>query len=360
MLDSVIKAQQLVLPRTKGRYRFDMFSNLYDNFTGELILSPNQAEKKVNLEGTVYADNFTHVELFALTYKPLFIPFDMFSEVSLCKRSDCTLTNDYMLTGYFWKFKKPIEAREYPGFRYIPGFTKYLVNEYGDVISTRNAEFLSQHVSSVGYLSVRITCDTGASIIASVHTLVSLAWCEYGDDICSLMVDHLNGDKNDNYFENLEWVTQGENNRRAHIHGLRNKRHRRVFCKDLVTNETNEFDCPASVAKHLKVRNSAIFEYLNRINHNTAFKQKYLLWYSDIESPFIADQPIIRTGSQPRKLLVRNVTANDVVEYESAAKFLRSSNLTRKQLYGTLERNQQKLYGNVLFKYSDDSTPWIL
>lgn len=355
----VIRADKITVPRTEGRYHFNRLGHLYDNLDGQLIAVTNQSEEKYNLAGTVYANNFSLLELFALTYKPLYIPFEFINKVKLTLRTDVDGLKGFGLVNFIWKFIEPVKSFAYNGFRYIPGFTRYVINEEGVIISTLTGQKLSTHISSVGYPSVRIVNDCALSAIMSVHTLIALAFCTYGDNVCSLVVDHLNGDKTDNHPSNLEWVSSGENNRRAILHGLKNKQMRKVICKDLLSKQITTHESPSAVAKFLNVRNSSIFEYLNRINHNTAFKQQFLLWYSDIPYPF-DENNISREGSQPRKLLVKNVVTGNIVEYVSVADFLKSSNLTRKQVYGNLEKNNQKVYGDLVFKYSDDYSDWVI
>lgn len=69
--------------------------------------------------------------------------------------------------------------------------------------------FLSK---ATGYSQIKVR---GKKI--SAHRLVALAWCD--GYFNGAVVDHINGDRRDNRPENLEWVTQGENNARAFRNG---------------------------------------------------------------------------------------------------------------------------------------------
>ena len=66
--------------------------------------------------------------------------------------------------------------------------------------------FLSK---STGYLQVNLSNKTRMS----VHRLVALEFCQPSSE--GLVVNHKNGNRQDNRAENLEWVTSAENNLHA-------------------------------------------------------------------------------------------------------------------------------------------------
>lgn len=97
----------------------------------------------------------------------------------------------------------------------IPGHARYLIDENGTVVSTFGGRWrvLKPRPHSDGYQTVLL----GRRKAQYVHRLVMLAWVGPS----SLVVNHKNGDKQDNRLDNLEYVTHAENLRHALVNGLR-------------------------------------------------------------------------------------------------------------------------------------------
>lgn len=54
-------------------------------------------------------------------------------------------------------------------------------------------------------------------------------------------------------------------------------------------------------------------------------------------------------------------TPNGIItKFTSVVNFIKDSGLTRKQVYPRLRDKRQKKYGDIIFKYEDDNTDWIL
>lgn len=90
-----------------------------------------------------------------------------------------------------------------------------LATEDGDVW-LEGTRRLPQHVSSSGYMSVSYRLNSKAEA-TYVHRVVASAF--YPDADFSLAVDHADGDRRNNHYTNLSWVTYQENTRRANVAG---------------------------------------------------------------------------------------------------------------------------------------------
>lgn len=89
----------------------------------------------------------------------------------------------------------------------ISGFDGYRVSNIGNVWSEKSNRMLSQWEDKDGYPVVGI-CRHKKVKFKKVHRLVAEAFCD-GDR--SLTVDHVNGNRSDNRYSNLEFVTIREN-----------------------------------------------------------------------------------------------------------------------------------------------------
>tara|TARA_R110000744_G_scaffold371682_1_gene482841 strand:+ start:1782 stop:2282 length:501 start_codon:yes stop_codon:yes gene_type:complete len=97
--------------------------------------------------------------------------------------------------------------------------TGYSVSDRGNVYSSKSRRNLKLVVTSNGYHQVTIK---GKSCF--VHRLVLYSFSRGLYSKYGLGVNHINGVKTDNTVANLEWCTQGENNRHARTTGLMDDR----------------------------------------------------------------------------------------------------------------------------------------
>ncbi|WIT26276.1 hypothetical protein [Bacillus phage SPO1L3] len=95
----------------------------------------------------------------------------------------------------------------------------YKISEQGYIFSEKKESPLKPYRINSGYLVVKLT-KNGKRKAFQVHRLVALHFCEgYAE---GLVVDHIDGDKNNNHCSNLRWVTQKANARNQKARGTLN------------------------------------------------------------------------------------------------------------------------------------------
>lgn len=103
----------------------------------------------------------------------------------------------------------------------------------------KEPKILKQNTSYHGYKTVCFCYPNGIQRTRFVHKLVASAFVNNPDPNVYTEVNHIDGDKQNNFPENLEWVTHQQNMQHARINGLytdqgrrnrRNDRGRPVYC----------------------------------------------------------------------------------------------------------------------------------
>ena len=122
----------------------------------------------------------------------------------------------------------------------------YLVDSNGFVIGKRGTK-LKPSINHRGYEIVNVIID-GKRIGIAVHTVVARAFCpgyDFGKE-----VNHKDGNKRNNEYTNLEWVTRKENVYHAitvlqkHRRGSKNPMAKKIIGLDKNTNEEKyRFEC---------------------------------------------------------------------------------------------------------------------
>lgn len=103
------------------------------------------------------------------------------------------------------------------GFVPITGFERYHIKNDGQVYSAISKAIKKPVIDGKGYNRIQLYID-GRPYTKKVHRLVAQHFIPNPDN--KPQVNHIDGDKNNNHFTNLEWATNYENALHAMDNGL--------------------------------------------------------------------------------------------------------------------------------------------
>ena len=152
--------------------------------------------------------------------------------------------------------------------RKINGFPNYEVSNLGNVRNKKTGRVLRPSKDGCGYSQV-ILCKDGKGNQFKVHRLVATAFIPNPKN--KKEVNHIDGNKSNNYVDNLEWNTHSENQQHSIKTGLRTKSGLpKQKCRCIETNQ--EFESLLSASKYFSCDHGSI---RNSIHTGHKVKGKY-------------------------------------------------------------------------------------
>lgn len=151
----------------------------------------------------------------------------------------------------------------------IPTF-KYKISNKGRV--SNYTQIMKPHVTNKGYLRITLVDSDGKRVNKLVHRLVAEAFVE--NPLNSPQVNHKDEVKTNNFYDNLEWLTNKENG----DYGTRNVRISESSVKHIMNITTGEvFKSSQEVNdKYGFRRNSIVQACLGYCTTSYGFKWKYI------------------------------------------------------------------------------------
>lgn len=140
----------------------------------------------------------------------------------------------------------------------IKGFKDYKISNYGRIFSLKSNKYLSLQKNKYGYLKVSLWLN-GKSYSFLVHRLVALHFIPNRNKKYN-QVNHIDGNKINNKYNNLEWVDNAHNQIHAYKNGLKNSNAvKKSNSKKIRCIETGEiFTSITQASKKLKINRNNI------------------------------------------------------------------------------------------------------
>lgn len=172
----------------------------------------------------------------------------------------------------------------------IEGFEgKYRISNLGNVMSYAvysNGKLMKPKYDKDGYLSIGLSMGKRGKIkYLRIHRLVAITFIPNPNNM--EIVNHINGIRDDNRVENLEWCDNSYNQwHRCHINKNppnNEYKKRKIKTQNIITNETRIFDSIKECGKYYNVSASAIQRRLvGKISNPTTTSNKSNLNYIKI------------------------------------------------------------------------------
>lgn len=131
----------------------------------------------------------------------------------------------------------------------------YIIYDDGRIFSLYTNRFMTHGVVN-GYHQITL-CFGGKSKIYKVHRLVAYCFCNPPENYQELQVNHMDGNKANNDYRNLEWCTAYENNLHARRMGLNNisKANHERWKNESFSKKTRRNMSKANIGKHQREKN---------------------------------------------------------------------------------------------------------
>ena len=205
----------------------------------------------------------------------------------------------------------------------IPGHPGYIITRDGRVfklgaaVHIANREIKSRY-QGAGYCRVDLRSLEGRRYGVGLHHLLGLAFVHNPDPENKIMINHINGIRDDNRIENLEWITCQENLLHARAIGLVGKK---IPCemRNCDTGEITRFDSHRDMARATGFHRDTISFKLRR-GETKVFEERrqYRYGHSDKEWYIPADVDFeIRHGGCAKVILLKSILTDEIIEFDS-------------------------------------------
>ena len=149
----------------------------------------------------------------------------------------------------------------------IPEYSNYGVSPCGGVKNLKTGRVLKPYQEPSGYLQVQLSKGDGVFKGFRIHRLVATVFIDNPHNL--EMVNHIDGDKSNNFKDNLEWCSALHNVRHAIEAGLNNNRGERNGNASLTFEQVNEIrslrgtGTHAEISKKTRVGRTTVTRILN-------------------------------------------------------------------------------------------------
>ena len=173
-----------------------------------------------------------------------------------------------MYRGFYWRYKyQKYIPKAYKIIKKIPTFKNYLITEYGDVYNTITKKFIKPN-NNFDYIKINLKNKNYFS-----HRLVALTFLSKSYKL-NYIVNHKDGNKQNNHFSNLEWITNSENIKHAYENNLIENNGKKIIQFYL----TGKFMCAYKSLNQASTQSKISLNIIRKLCNNLPVIDSKFIW----------------------------------------------------------------------------------
>lgn len=246
------------------------------------------------------------------------------------------------------------------GFYRIPGYSRYVTDNQGQVLNLDRMEFLEGSRNPDGYHNFRLVDDEGKTLTWGRHRLLAYVFKRPERDIRDLVVNHINAVKGDDDLANLEWTTYQGNAEHAGALGLTD------YCipievRDADTGVVTKFPSLIKCAKAYGLSKDAVC-YRIKIGHARVFPERKQYRLQNTDEPWFipenVETSLLQNGRSKRACL-KYVLSGQELCFDQLTQLAEHLGIPVSTLSQWINfPGQLVLPGFIQLKWERDNVPW--
>lgn len=273
-----------VVPYTNNVYYTDDI-HVYSTITNKVV------DDNLNMEFFWGEGNrsVSPKKILVITRQNIKIPKELYRYINIVEMNTRGIFYDY-----YYYFDNLLSHPEYPGFYYIPYYTSYVINLFGEIIylpSGKKYTHASNYrdINNKYYPMTSMVTDYHFSkkcgvrynhrANTTIHRVKALTFLPYSANPFILDINHIDGNKSNHNVNNLEWCTRAHNNLHAHRTGLKKDSHS-VVIFDYINDTVKEYYSISEAAREIGADDESV-RYKLLKSQDTLIKGRYLVRYWD-------------------------------------------------------------------------------
>lgn len=222
--------------------------------------------------------------------------------------------------------------------------TSYFITKDGKCYNSITNKYLKGQINKNGYLSYNLTLPSGNKKRIYAHRLVAFAFIDNPEH--KKEVNHKDGDKLNNYVDNLEWVTPKENQQHALKHELRKYNH--IFCFDKDKKLVAKYKNIKEAANAVHVSSSIISQ---EVNKEIKTLSGGFFWSKNSELGLTKNYT--NTG-KAKKVNQYDLNGKFIMQYPSTGIAAKAIGVKSNSHIGECCRGKISSYKNFIWRYVED------
>jgi hypothetical protein len=353
------------IPNCLNDYYVNILGKIVDKENNEICLNEINGKQYINLNWYGGIKNYETGLVVLASLERINVDIKFFNNIKvLYKDGDCKNTSPINLTFVFNKIKIESNIRN---FFIIPDHGDYAIDISGNVVNLLTGKIRKWnliHGPSLGnrkpgykYTTLYIKCKERK---VYQHRVMCLVFKEFDMDYKDLVVNHIDGNKQNNHIDNLEWTTYSKNNKHAWQNGLRNLSSKNILIKDLLTNKILSFKTIKDASIFFGDMDTYYICKRLKDKSNTIYPDYLLFKYDDDSAWVNIDITNFHLNDPNYKnyFVARNVFTGDIVIFENVDESMDLFSVPPRIVLDHSRNNKILPYNGYNFRFRINANNW--